>query len=88
MLYAGTQGYLDSIPVDQVKRYEADLLDYVRSRHDGLLAGIRDTGELDEDALRAALQAFTDEFAALVASETAEAEAQAEVAAAAAEAGE
>jgi F-type H+-transporting ATPase subunit alpha len=62
VIFAGTNGYLDSLPVADVKRYETDLLDYVRSRHAGLLASIRDTGNLP-DELDAVVSAFTEEFA-------------------------
>ena len=62
VIFAGTNGYLDSLPVADVKRYEADLLDYVRSRHGGLLAEIRDTGKLP-DAIEGVVAAFTEEFA-------------------------
>src|SRR4051794_41157838 len=36
-LYAGTRGYLDSIPVIDVRRYEADLLTYLGARYSGLM---------------------------------------------------
>jgi F-type H+/Na+-transporting ATPase subunit alpha len=61
VIYAGTNGYLDTLPVSDVKRYEADLLDYVGSRHPELLAAIRDTGKLP-DELDAAVAAFTADF--------------------------
>jgi F-type H+-transporting ATPase subunit alpha len=70
VLYAGTQGYLDSIPVEDVKRYEADLLAWFEGRHRDILDGIRTTGKLEsEDALKAALQAFTDQFETTVTTE-------------------
>jgi len=62
VIFAGTNGYLDSLPVADVKRYESDLLDYVRSRHAGLLASIRDTGALPAE-LDSVVAAFTEEFA-------------------------
>ena len=52
------------MPVPEVRRYEADLLAWMRTRHAGLLAGIRDTGQLDEDALKAALAEFGNDFVA------------------------
>jgi hypothetical protein len=64
VVLAGTGGYLDDVPVEDVRRFEADLLDYVRSRHADLLAHIRTTGELpDDEALEAVVQTFKDEFA-------------------------
>jgi F-type H+/Na+-transporting ATPase subunit alpha len=63
VILAGTGGFLDDIPVVDVKRFEADLLDYLRGRHRDLLETIRTTGALpDGDALTAAVAAFKDEF--------------------------
>ena len=63
VIAAGTGGYLDDIPVSDVKRFEADLLDYLRGRHSDLLDSIRTTGKMpDEGRLEAAIAAFKDEF--------------------------
>ena len=64
VLYAGTRGYLDPIPVAQVRRYETELIEYLGARHSGLMNQIRDEGKMDEDGLNAALAAFADEFSA------------------------
>ena len=70
VLYAGTNGYLDGIPVEDVKRYEADLLTWFEARHRDLLEGIRTTGKIEsEDDLKAALQGFTDQFETTVSTE-------------------
>jgi F-type H+-transporting ATPase subunit alpha len=70
VLYAGTQGYLDSIPVEDVKRYEADILAWFEGRHRDILDSIRETGKIEsEDGLRAALQGFTDQFETTVTTE-------------------
>ena len=64
VVLAGTGGFLDDVPVDDVRRFESDLLDYVRSRHADLLAHIRTTGELPEgEALEAVVKTFKEEFA-------------------------
>jgi F-type H+-transporting ATPase subunit alpha len=72
VLYAGTRGYLDPVPVADVKRYEAELIQFLQARNSGLLAQIRDEGTLDEDGLKAALDEFGKQFGA---TETAGAEA-------------
>jgi F-type H+-transporting ATPase subunit alpha len=70
VLYAGTKGYLDGVPVDDVKRYEADLLVWFETRHNDILDGIRTTGDIpDVPAFEKAIQDFTDQFQV---SETAE----------------
>ncbi len=64
-IYAGTSGALDDIPVDEVRRFEGELLEWMRSRHAGLLAEIRDTGALPEGgAVESAVDAFKADFLA------------------------
>jgi F-type H+-transporting ATPase subunit alpha len=62
VLYAGTHGSLDSVPVSDVIRFENELLDWMRARHTGILDGIRANGTVDEAELAGALDAFTTEF--------------------------
>ena len=65
-IYAGTNGYLDSIPVNRVNEYEAAMLSHLRTDHADLLGTIRDTKDLGDDAkasLKAALDAFAKTFA-------------------------
>ncbi|MEM9515615.1 MAG: F0F1 ATP synthase subunit alpha [Actinomycetota bacterium] len=40
-IYAGTNGHLDDLPVEDVQRFESELLEYVRTTHAGLLAEIK-----------------------------------------------
>ena len=46
-IFAGTKGYLDTIPVSDVRRFENELLEHMRSRHSGLLSGIRQEPKAD-----------------------------------------
>ncbi len=59
-IFAGTRGYLDDVAVADVRRFESELLDVMRSRHAGLLAEIRAKGV--PDALADAVKAFKDQF--------------------------
>ena len=62
-IWAGTRGHLDGVDVSDVGRFEADLLDWFRTRHADVLAGIQETGKIDdEDAFEAAIAAFTEQF--------------------------
>ena len=62
-LYAGTRGYLDKVEVSDVQRYEEELMDWFRSRNADQLRHIVETGAVqDEEALEAAIGAFTDQF--------------------------
>ncbi|CAB4324760.1 unannotated protein [freshwater metagenome] len=67
VILAGTKGYLDNIPVTDVKRFEKDLLDFMRSRYGNLLDEIRSSGDLP-GAVEGAVAEFKLEF---VPSETA-----------------
>jgi F-type H+/Na+-transporting ATPase subunit alpha len=62
-IYAGTSGALDEIPVNEVRRFEAELLEWMRSRHGGLLAAVRDTGALPEGSeVESAVDSFKADF--------------------------
>ncbi|MDE3064995.1 MAG: F0F1 ATP synthase subunit alpha, partial [Acidobacteriota bacterium] len=64
VIYAGTRGFTDTVPVVDVRRYESELVTIFRAQHEDLLAEIRSTGALpDTDKMDAALRAFTDSFA-------------------------
>jgi F-type H+-transporting ATPase subunit alpha len=63
VLYAGTRGYLDSIALADVGRFEAELLSRLRGQHVELLAAIRDRKTLS-DELEAQLKSVLDTFAA------------------------
>jgi len=64
VIYAGTKGWLDTIPVEDVGRFESELLTSFRATHAELLDQIRTAGTLpDTDKLDAALQTFVDNFA-------------------------
>ncbi|MER7460914.1 F0F1 ATP synthase subunit alpha [Micromonospora sp. NPDC126480] len=47
-VWAGTEGKLDDIPVGEVRRFESEFLQYLRHKHEGVLAGIADNKWDDE----------------------------------------
>tara|TARA_B100001245_G_scaffold167388_1_gene126690 strand:+ start:466 stop:2007 length:1542 start_codon:yes stop_codon:yes gene_type:complete len=61
-LYTGTNGFLDDLPVEDVQRFEAELLDALKTRNAGLLDEIRTTGLLPEDQVKAAVETFKATF--------------------------
>jgi F-type H+-transporting ATPase subunit alpha len=64
VIYAGTRGYLDTIPVEDVTRFQAEFLTDIRAKHADILTSIRETGALnDTEPLDAALKSFLDTFA-------------------------
>jgi len=60
-VWAGTTGQLDSIAVEDVRRFESEFLDFLRHSHPGLLAAIRETQKF-EDSTRAGLESAVHEF--------------------------
>jgi F-type H+-transporting ATPase subunit alpha len=67
IIFAGTNGYLDKLPVRDVGRFEAGLLKHLRTRHKALLDDITNNdrkvaGDLDK-AIRSALDEFAKDFA-------------------------
>ncbi|MFC8191803.1 F0F1 ATP synthase subunit alpha [Cellulomonas sp. NPDC057328] len=59
-IWAGTKGKLDDVPVQDVRRFEAEMLEHLR-RNSDVLTTIASTGKLD-DATVDALSAAIDEF--------------------------
>jgi len=67
VIYAGTRGYLDDVPVKSVQKYERELLANLKSDHGSLLADIASEKKLSDDLegrLKSALDNFTANFAA------------------------
>ena len=64
-LWTGTTGRLDKVPTDDVLRFEAEFLDYLRRSHEGILSGIRESQKFDDDtssAMEDAYNSFLDQF--------------------------
>ncbi|MGN7997488.1 F0F1 ATP synthase subunit alpha [Sphingomonas sp. 22176] len=65
-IFAGTNGYLDTVAVKDVVRFEAAMLAHFRSQHAEVLAEIRDTKAFENgtrDKVKGVLDAFTKTFA-------------------------
>jgi F-type H+-transporting ATPase subunit alpha len=52
-IWAGTTGQLDDVPVEDIRRFESEFLDYMRRSHGGLLTAIRETKDLTDDNIAA-----------------------------------
>jgi len=48
-IFAGVNGYLDSIEVSEIGRFEQSLLEEFRSKHSDVLTAIRDEGEISDE---------------------------------------
>ncbi|MEQ9639891.1 MAG: F0F1 ATP synthase subunit alpha [Alphaproteobacteria bacterium] len=66
-IFSGVRGYLDTIPVADIGRFEAEFLAEMRDKHADLLQSIRDSGAISDEvekALNATLEDFVKKFAA------------------------
>ena len=66
VIYAGVNGYLDDIEVNQVHAFEEGLLSVMRNEHKDVLDAIRDKKALDDEIkskLKAAVDGFAKNFA-------------------------
>lgn len=64
-IFAGTNGYLDEIPLEHVQRYEREMLEMMDPKHRSLLDAIVDKKDLTDDItkqLQAILKEFTESF--------------------------
>ena len=61
IIYVGTRGLLDDVPVDRCRAFEASFLSFVESGHPGVLATLREKKAFD-DELKAKVETLAAEF--------------------------
>ena len=61
IIYAGTEGFLDDVPLNQCRAFEEGLHKFVENAHPGMLSTIREKKALD-DGLKAQMTAAIQEF--------------------------
>jgi F-type H+/Na+-transporting ATPase subunit alpha len=67
IIYAGTNGYLDKIPVSDIRAFETELYQYIDTRAPEVFRGIVEKKQLDDQlkgALDKAVKEFTSDFSA------------------------
>ncbi|MEK6814677.1 MAG: F0F1 ATP synthase subunit alpha [Nitrospirota bacterium] len=67
LIFAGTNGYIDDLPINAVKRFEKEILDFMKHRQVSLLEEIRRKKQIDDDVrgkLKAAIEEFKKGFTA------------------------
>ncbi|HJZ77217.1 MAG TPA: F0F1 ATP synthase subunit alpha [Vicinamibacterales bacterium] len=67
IIYAGTNGFLDNIPVPEVRNFESELYQFVETRYPQLFTNLRDKKQLDDElknALNTAVKEFAGDFSA------------------------
>ena len=65
IIYAANKGYIDDLDLSLIRRYKAELLEYIHASHSKLVETLRTKRAVDaevEGLLQAALKAFGDVF--------------------------
>lgn len=65
LIFAGVNGYLDSVPVGKILQWEADFLSHLKTNESDLIATIDKEGALSKDLearLKDVVQTFTKSF--------------------------
>jgi F-type H+-transporting ATPase subunit alpha len=64
-IWAGTSGQVDDVPVEDIRRFEAEFLDHLRREKSGLLGAIRESKKFEDETragLEEAIAAFKNQF--------------------------
>jgi F-type H+-transporting ATPase subunit alpha len=64
-IWAGTNGYLDDVPVEDIARFESEFLDSLKRNNAGILTAIRESNDMSDDtatALKDAIEQFRRTF--------------------------
>ena len=67
IIYAGTRGYLDDVPVASITKFEAELYPFMDAKYSAILDKIRESKKLDDETeadLKKALEDFKSQFVA------------------------
>jgi F-type H+-transporting ATPase subunit alpha len=65
IIYAGTNGYLDALPVSSLQRFETELFSYLEKKHSDILPTIVQSGKIEDSTkakLDTAIKAFLETF--------------------------
>ncbi|MDY0231910.1 MAG: F0F1 ATP synthase subunit alpha, partial [Candidatus Saccharicenans sp.] len=65
IIYAGNRGFLDEIPLDELKKYEKELYKHFESKYDHLLQTLADKKQIDmelDEEINKALKEFNQAF--------------------------
>jgi F-type H+/Na+-transporting ATPase subunit alpha len=71
IIFAATNGFLDPVPVEEVRRYEEELYRFLETRHPAVLSSIAEKKTLDDDLKAAVKNALTEFGQSFVAAKTA-----------------
>ncbi|MFH1304201.1 MAG: F0F1 ATP synthase subunit alpha [Planctomycetota bacterium] len=64
-LYAGTKGFFDTIPINQVQKAESEMLQFIHDQYPEITDKITETGKLEDDTieqLKTVLKTFVEQY--------------------------
>ncbi|NGO67419.1 F0F1 ATP synthase subunit alpha [Streptomyces boncukensis] len=64
-VWSGTNGKMDDVPVEDIRRFEKELLDFLHREHASLMTGIREGAKMSDDTVQAlgdAVDSFKTQF--------------------------
>ncbi|WP_369200221.1 F0F1 ATP synthase subunit alpha [Streptomyces sp. PU-14G] len=64
-IWSGTNGKMDDVPVEDIRRFERELLDYMHREESGLLTSIREGAKMSDDTIQTlgdAVERFKTQF--------------------------
>jgi F-type H+-transporting ATPase subunit alpha len=67
IIYAATNGFIDKVPVEAVKKFESEMIAYMETKQGALIKDIAEKKEITDDIksrLNAALEEFGKNFTA------------------------
>jgi F-type H+-transporting ATPase subunit alpha len=67
VIFAGTNGFVDDVPVNAVKKFEQELLRFMASKHQAVLDDIKSKKQIDDDLktrIKSAIEEFKKSFTA------------------------
>ncbi|HAH46272.1 MAG TPA: F0F1 ATP synthase subunit alpha, partial [Planctomycetaceae bacterium] len=64
-LYAGTKGFLDTVPINQIQQAESEMLQFIHDQYPEITDKITETGKLEDETieqLKPVLKTFVEQF--------------------------
>jgi F-type H+-transporting ATPase subunit alpha len=61
VIWVATNGYLDEIPVDAIRRYESEFIAFIRNKYPQVVKTLREREELNDEVV-SGLKKASDEF--------------------------
>jgi F-type H+-transporting ATPase subunit alpha len=59
-VWSATTGKMDDVPVEDIRRFEKELLEYLHRKEQGLMTSIKEGGKMSDDTLTAAADAIAE----------------------------